>query len=407
VSARVPVAAILLGWLAALPAGAGSRYSLRGEGEFVLPAGADVRAVGGADAATRVPGLASNPACLAFAERTRFSGSFLTEWIRTEELLPAGSDLRKEYDVLLPNLSLVFPLPGRLRFGTGLLVDRRQEGRIDQDVATGDGLPYRAIFEASGNVLRIPVLLARDAGVAQLGAGLDVQLANAKIRWRNDFPDGTGFVDSDDVDETGLWAVTWRAGLRVPLGDRAAVGAWGAWPRRLSGHRTLENRASEEETGDLELDVESETASRVGVGAEIRPGRGLRLAADWVHEGWEDVEAPLAIGTFRDVDRVAAGLEWVPSREGLRWPVRAGYRTETLHTLDGAGRDVREHAVTGGSGFTFADGRGEFDWFVEYVRRGDPDASEFHEQVVRFGVTLTGFEEWTGRRPPEDETEDW
>ena len=62
--------------------------------------------------------------------------------------------------------------------------------------------------------------------------------------------------------------------------------------------------------------------------------------------------------------------------------------------------------MTGGSGFGVGGGRGEIDWFVEYGRRGRHGESEFVEEVVRFGVTLTGSERWTRRRPPEDDG-DW
>jgi len=61
--------------------------------------------------------------------------------------------------------------------------------------------------------------------------------------------------------------------------------------------------------------------------------------------------------------------------------------------------------VTGGSGFAVGDGRGEIDWFLEYGRRGSGD-TEFFEEIWRFGVTLTGSEPWTRRRPPEAEG-DW
>lgn len=398
---------LLLACAGATPARAGSRYSLRGEGEPVLPVGADVRALGGSEAAADVPSLSSNPASLAFADRVRFYGSWVTEWIRTEENLAAGSAVRKEYDGFVPNLGLVFPLPGGLSFGTGLLVDRRQEGKIVQGATTADGRAYVQTFEASGNALGIPILVAKDLGRAQLGAGLDVLLVNSKIRWRNTFAEGSGFLNSDDRDETGLWAASWRAGARVPLGRRAALGAWGSWPRELSGRRRLENDDPQGVSQNLEIDATGETARRIGAGIDVSPRRGVRVTADWTHEAWSDVTSPRSVGTFVDVDRVAAGLEWIPaSASGRRWPLRAGFRTEPLHTLDGNGREVRESAFTAGSGFSFADGRGKFDWFVEYARRGDAD-SEYEEQVVRFGVTLTGLEEWTRRRPPEADADDW
>lgn len=405
----LPALAVLAATIAAAaPVRASSRYSLRGEGEPVLPFTAQVRAMGGAEAASGTPGIGTNPASLALADKTRFHGSWLTDWVRTEETLPAGVAVRKEYEGYVPNLGLVFVAPGRVRLGTGLLVDRRIDGRIVRDAATPDGQPYRQVFEASGNLLRVPLLVARDAGAVQLGAGLDFVLGTSEIRWRNDFPSGTAFLDSDDRDETGAWGVAWRAGVRVPIGGRAAVAAWGLWPGELSGHRRLENEDPQDTTSAVEIDFETETASRMGAGVELTPLAGWRVAADWTREGWEDVAAPRSVGTFVDVDRVSVGVEWTGSSgSGLRQPVRAGFRTEPLHTLDAGGREIRETAFSAGTGFVFADGRGQFDWFVEYGRRGKQDESEYFEQFVRLGISLTGFEEWSGRRPPETDTDDW
>jgi hypothetical protein len=43
---------------------------------------------------------------------------------------------------------------------------------------------------------------------------------------------------------------------------------------------------------------------------------------------------------------------------------------------------------------------------VEYGWRGERNVNEFAEKVVRFGVTLTGWEQWSRRRPPVDD-DDW
>lgn len=407
-TARMP-AAFAAGAILLLPAAApaASRYSLRGAGEPVLPTDAEARGLGGAEAASRVPGLAGNPASLALAERTLFYGTWITEWIRTEEPRDGGSAVRQDYDGFVPNLGLIFPLPGRLRFGTGLLVERRQGGDIEFAAETPDGIAYRQSFSATGNLLRIPALLALDVKRAQIGAGIDVALLNSTVHWRNEF-DTPGFADSDDIDETALWAIIGRAGTRIPVGSRAAVGAWIAAPLGdASGNRRLENEADDGGEDSIEIDAEGELPLRFGVGLDATPWTAWRVAADWGRENWEETDLPQAIGTFQDVERLAFGIERASVSGGLRWPVRAGYRTEQLHTRDAGGREIREHAFALGSGFSFADGRGKFDWFVEYARRGKPDESEFYEQTVRLGLTLTGQEEWSGRRPPEDETEDW
>ena len=74
--------------------------------------------------------------------------------------------------------------------------------------------------------------------------------------------------------------------------------------------------------------------------------------------------------------------------------------------IDGKGLSVRETFVTAGSGFGLAEGRGLIDWYVEYGWRGEPRDTEYYEQIVRVGVTLTGTEKWGSRARPEEE-DDW
>jgi hypothetical protein len=87
-------------------------------------------------------------------------------------------------------------------------------------------------------------------------------------------------------------------------------------------------------------------------------------------------------------------------------PLRLGFRHENLNFLDGRGEEVDETVITGGSGFGFAGGRGQFDWFAEYGWRGEQNRTEFYEQFVRIGISVTGLEEWTKPSKPEAE-EDW
>jgi hypothetical protein len=393
--------------LSAVAVHAGSRYSLRGNGEPVLPFCADSRALGGAEAADDEASISGNPASLAFADRTTFYGTWFTEGIRIEEPAVAESGVLKDYDGFLPNLGLVFPLSLDVRMGLGFVVERRQSGRIVQDATTPDGRPYRQVYEASGNLMRTPLLLAFDLRRLQLGGGPEFILLNSKIRWQNAFPVGSGFPDSDDRDESSVWGIGWKVGGRLPISRRLALGAWGSLPGDLSGRHRLKNDSPADSSESLEFDAHGDIARAMGAGVDFAPFGGWRLAADWTREAWQNVEPPNPADEFVDVDRYGAGIEWKPKKAGgLAWPVRLGYRTEPLHVLDGNGRKVREQAVTGGSGLTFADGRGQFDWFAEYFWRGD-GASEFQEQGVRIGVTLTGVEDWARRRPPEEESGDW
>ncbi|MBZ0270023.1 PorT family protein, partial [bacterium] len=380
--------------------------SLRGEGEVIHSGRADARALGGAEAAASVPSLTGNPASLYFADQARFYGSWQTEWIRSEESLPAGNQVAKEYSGTVPNLGLVFSFPRHWVFGAGLAVSRRAEGIVEQDATTPDGAAYRQVLEVDGNHLRVPMLLAHGTERWQAGVGLDLALLNTKSRWRNDFADDARFADTDDLDKISLFGVAWRGGVRVPMGERFAAGGWFAIPGDMDGTRTFENDDADD-SDTREIDASAELPVRFGLGVEGSATARLRLAGDWVREAWDDV-TPLRPGTeYVTVDRFGIGAEWGSAAgSARRAPLRAGYRTEPLHIRDGNGNKVREHALTVGSGFGFAGGQGEIDWYVEYAWRGVKDESEYLEQVVRFGVTLTGFEEWTRRRPPEAE-DDW
>lgn len=400
------IAILLVALALASPAGAQSRYSLRGWGEPALPARAAARALGAAEAASSTPTLTGNPANLSQATLATFYGSYVTEWVKTEERTESGTRVRQDYSGVISNLCLAFPL-GPVTFGAGFVVGRRAGGTIQQTATTSTGESYLQILEADGNLLRLPALLAGSWKGIELGGGLDVLLLNAKRRWTNDFDTVDGFTTSSDLVRTSQWGVSWRGGVRVPVGSRLRLGGWISWPGDLSGTRTFENDDPSGDLDGLERDADAEVAPATAVGFELHPFAGVRVVGDWVREAWKDVAPPDEISEFVDVDRFAAGIEWAPGIGGPRWPVRVGYRTENLHTLDVAGREVREHFVTAGSGFSVGNGRGEIDWFLEYGQRGDPDEREFGEQVWRAGLTLTGSERWSRRRPPEEETEDW
>jgi hypothetical protein len=389
-----------------------SRYSLRGDGEAVPSMRADARGRGGAEAATGVPSLSGNPASLVLADRTTFYGTYDTEWIRTEESQGGSNPVRKEYAGLVPNLALVFPLPRGFSCGTGLLVARRRGGTIEQTATVDDGnggsLVYRQEFEASGSEIQVPLLLAKDIGGVQLGSGLELVLLNVHERFRNDFNSGQetiGFVDSEDRNELGTGGLAWRAGLRVPITSTVALGGWLRLPGKLHGERRLESVQAGSES-DVTTDETVELPRSWAAGFELRPRPSLRVAGDWVHEGWEAADPVTPVDRFVDVDRFAVGVEWNPRSGALEWPLRLGYRTEPLHVLDGNGLEVREHVISAGSGFGIAGGLGDIDLYVEYGWRGTKDESEYLEHVVRVGVTLTGLEQWS-RRPVPKEDDDW
>ncbi len=395
-------AAMVLALACSAPARAQSLYSLHGFGEEVITLPAKQRALGATSAASRTAGVFGNPALLTFADRTTFTGSFVLDWIQTEEPARPEAGERQDYSSAVTNLSILFPL-GQTTLGIGLLFDRRINGTIQADATVG-GQPYTQIFDRDGNLLRFPAHLATNWGGLRVGGGIDVILFSARASFANVFPIDSGFASSSDVDRATLWTIEPRVGVLRPLAKGFTVGAWGAWPRELRGTRFLESDDPEDDSEDIEIHVEQDLPPRVTGAVEKQFSHRFRMAFDWTYEAWGSIDAALSPDEFEDVNCFALGAEW--SHEGAkgiaRLPLRAGLRTQTLHALDANGNQVREVLATLGSGLGFSGGNGQFDWSVEYGRRGSDD-DEFKETFWRFAVTLAGYEKWSGRRGPEED----
>ena len=394
-------ALVLLGSAFASSAQGQSLYSLRGFGEEAAPQPSLNRALGSTGAAIASPGTFANPALLMFAERTMFSGTLALDWTKTEE--NSTDEFRQEYAFSVANLSLIFPLTPSLVLGTGLLYDRRIDGTIETE-ATIESEPYTQVFHQEGNLLRFPALLGARLGGTEIGGGIDVLLFTSKRSWQNRFAIGSTFNSSADLDRETLWSLAGKLGVRRAFGQRVAVGAWGAWPRELRGNRFLESDDAQDDPDDVKIHVEEDIAPSATIGAEAFVVPRVRVVFDAGYEAWEQQTPRTPADEYQDVIRLAVGIERVPSRGSLlrSLPLRAGFRIQPLHVLDSNGEKVTEMILSAGSGLGFADGGGQFDWVIEYGRRGDSD-NEFQEQFVRFGATLTGFERWTRRRNPEEE----
>jgi hypothetical protein len=399
---RLLVAGIMLSALLSSTARGQSLYSLRGFGEDIAPQPSWSRALGGTGAALATPGIYANPAQLMFAERTMFSGTLGIDWTKTDE--NATEKSRQEYGFTVSNLSLLFPLTPNLVLGTGLLFDRRIDGQIESE-GTIESQPYVQVFREEGNLIRFPALLAGRAGGMEFGGGIDVQLFTTKRSWQNRFNLDSGFNSSADLNRETLWGVAGKLGVRRAFGQRFAVGAWGVWPRELRGNRFLESDDAQDDPDDVKIHVEEDLAPSATLGVESFVLPRLRVVVDGAYEAWEEQTPRTPVDVYQDVVRVAVGLERIPAgRASLlsSLPLRAGFRIQPLHVLDANGEKVMEMIWSAGSGLGFADGGGQFDWVVEFGLRGD-DSNEFQEQFWRFSATLSGFERWTRRRPPEQD----
>jgi hypothetical protein len=156
----------------------------------------------------------------------------------------------------------------------------------------------------------------------------------------------------------------------------------------------------EETSGSISrryLSAEMPLAWGFGVSAKVK--KNILLAFDYSTTDWStffiDGEDP---GSLRDERIIAFGAELTSKKQrDLSWikrsSLRGGFRFRSLPMMAG-GSGVDEQVATVGWGVPLGGGRGRLDIACELGSRGDLEVNGMRERIVRFGVSISGFEKW-------------
>jgi hypothetical protein len=356
--------------LARSAAGQSSEFGVRALGLPSLPVSVRSHGAGGGfalfDAESPV-----NPASLVFVGRPTATFTLLHSWRTSEN--PFGRATGNDTQ---------FPL-----FFAAGLIGRRMVGSVSASVYTDrtfalaledtltlrgeEVVVYDTLFSRGGvSDLRVAAAYSVSSRLA-VGLGLHLLTGSNRFDSRRRHSDST-YAPVRVVNELSF------AGLGLSVG---AV---------LQPTRSLQLAGFLRLDGDLQ--IEKDTADlgelnlprTMGGGLQWAPTRRLLAAGHVITQSWSRLDGDLkdrgGVGAV-NTTRLGGGLEWL--RDGTnpaRFPVRLGVRFDELPfpPSEGVGAG-RERAVSLGTGFRFAGGRGSLDLALERVWR---DEGGFRERAL-------------------------
>lgn len=377
---------------------AGSIFSVNSPpGEFVYPADARLRALGGGGLALtqEISGSLVNPALLGGLKLAAVTISFRPEALYVSDAV----EKNVLTSVRLHNFALFLPL-GK---GLGLSLDLRQQSdfnfQIYQETSFLDKA-YTKSITGSGGTNLVSLSLARIFGSSlYLGLRWGYLFGQTTKSWAGVFDDPNYRSTSTiwKVESTGAQL---GGGIALQLDRRFSVGAifTTAHDVEQKEERSSSFSSTVIETRTLEYPF------TLGLGLAFRPNSKLITEFDVMATKWSDLKVngePMP--DFIDVIRVSAGCEFVPRPEQSasyisRIPLRLGYSLEPWHLKTAVGKKIYAHFLTMGIGLPFGRRGGRLDATLELGLRGDASTVGAEEKIVRGTLSLWGFEPWFQRR---------
>jgi len=300
-----------------------------------------------------------------------------------------------------PLFEFLIPFGSRFAVGFGYVEENdlgSARARLTFDAGDEVAAPHTRFFERRGAVFRVPASLSfRFFRDVRFGFRLDSYFANIEEDYYLDFDDSS-ILDTRERLLVGGSGTGGAAGLVVPLGPIGHAGLFYAASASLDGTREREGASG---AGSSEA-VEIGLPERLGGGVSVNIGNAWTVGGEVVRSSWADVDDTLsALGGYQDVVAWAVGLERMPSIDDpwyVRYPIRAGFRSDPLHYRVTAEEEIRRWMFMLGSGFRFGEGRGLCDFGIEYGVIGDQDTVGLEESYIRFLVGITGQEPWRKRK---------
>jgi len=338
-----------------------------------------------------------NPAVVAKFYRSGLTGMMIPEYRRPRDA--ANSVNLRSFTV--PIARAVFPLRNRFVASGGIKQDYDLDWRFDGEKIF-DGETLNEYISSEGSLFSLYGCLGRSFG-RHFSAGIQVDFHKGRQEriWylQSSQSDEEDNLISRDIVRNRFSGQSFTAGVLYQPFKWLGVGFSYKPGYDLSIDETLLAGTGYEEkrTGSMEV------PGTLAFGLSVQPIDKLTVGFDVESSSWSSVdrsrELPFAMNDYR---RLSLGLEFVPSRDPLavywkKWPLRTGIMYRTLPSrVDG--RSVDELSLVFGVGIGLREGRGRFDFFTQYTRRGSLDEIGLEERVIAFGISLSGFEKWVPRR---------
>lgn len=288
------------------------------------------------------------------------------------------------------------PLHRKLSFGIGisLIADSRYSALI---TGGDDDYFYNRKVDASGGLGRGTVSFSYNP-IELLHIGFSAQFNFGKFKedWETDFV-SSQYIDAVDEFSTHMRGVNMRFGMIItPIKD-LHLGLVYANKATLNSQTTLRQGSGVEKEW---LEQTVILPSVLSAGASYFLNEKFLFAVDYVSQKWSEYESG---SDFGDSYRIAAGLEFTPSREITasylnKISYRIGAYYTRLHIFGTTGEPMTENFATCGIGFPFHGNRGRIDLSLQVGQRGSLAENPYEEKIVRIVAALSGGERWFVRR---------
>jgi hypothetical protein len=390
----------ILLWGAVSPLSADSVFGTRAFGVPVVQLDGRSWSMGGVSAALGGENFSTtNPATIANFYRSGLTGLIIPEYRRTRDA--SGEANMRSFPV--PAAKVVVPLRRKFVAGGGVKQEFDLNWRFDFE-REFEGSTLAEHLGNQGSLYSLYLSVARPI-VRQVSVGLDIEFhrGGADRSWFLQAPpEVEGLprnLNTQDIVENDYSGESLTVGVLASPARWIDVGLSFRPGYSLSIDRTLTAGTGHREKSSGSLDV----PSCFILGCAVMPVKKLQAGFEYERSPWGD-RSPGEFLPFRtaDYERVSLGLEYLPSVDPLsaawlRWPLRAGFMWRGLPSLVDGYR-VTETSWTAGIGIWLGNGRGRLDLFTDYTTRGSMDETGVEERLLRFGVSISGFEKWVPKR---------
>ena len=352
---------------------------------------------GAASAVTGENFSPTNPAVISRFYRSGLTGMMIPEYRRPRDT--AASVNLRSFSV--PIARAVFPLRHRFVASGGVKQDYDLNWRFD-GTKVFDGEDLNEYIVSNGSLFALYGGVGRSFG-RNFSAGIQAEFHRGRQErtWylQSSQSEEEENFRSLDVVKNRFAGHSFTAGILFYPYKWLHVGFSYQPGYGLSVDESLLAGTGYEENSTGHIDVPGTLA----FGVSVHPGEKFLLGFDVEHSPWGSVDNSEALPfEMNNYLRLSVGVEFVPSNDPLasylkKWPIRTGIMYRILPSrVDG--ESVDELSFTVGVGMGLREGRGRFDIFTQYSRRGSLEEIGLEERVIRFGISLSGFEKWVPKR---------
>lgn len=387
--AAVLLSVLVLGLLAAAPAGAQTPVSALGLGVPVPSIDARAAALGGTGLGLPDGSLsARNPADIALFEQPVLGITYAPEGVTVKGAEGSLSTGRSRLGVLRGAVPI-----GEWAVGLAFAPELDQDWQVsfsDTLVSEEGTFPFTEQRTHDGGVSSVNLTAARRLGRLSLGAEYSIITGRLQQRFRRDFgadiSGETGAIGA--VAGVGDWEYSgsrFRFGAAAAITDRIHLGADLSIQKTLTATRDSIDGATRIRKFDMPVGFE--------LGASARVSQRLLVTGAGGWTGWEGAEGNSGNFVASNVTWVGLGAELTGTRLlGAQVPLRFGLRRTDLPFHAPDADQLSETAATFGLGVRVAEDKARIDLALEIGSRGDLAASGVEESFQRLSISLSLFQ---------------